>query len=313
MISHERRILSLDGGGIRGVFTIEVLARMEAELRAHHGRPELVLADHFHLIAGTSTGAIIAALLSWGYPVAQVRGLYHSKAREMFRKAPLWQFFHSKYRHDGLTQILRKTFLEEDGTAARLGTSKLRTLLLVVMRNATTGSAWPVTNNPQAKFNQRVDEDGRPFAGCNLDLPLWQLIRASAAAPWYFPPELVVLPPEQFSFVDGAITAYNNPALIAALTATLPAYRLDWPTGANRLLLVSAGTGATKTRLSPTLHFLLRRLSVAMLVPGGLLETISQQQDMLCRVLGNACLGTRWISRSAISSRAGCSRPARRN
>ena len=159
MISHDRRILSLDGGGIRGVFTIEVLARMEAELRAHHGRPELVLADHFHLIAGTSTGAIIAALLSWGYSVAQVRELYHSKAREMFRKAPLWQFFHSKYRHDGLTQILRKTFLEEDGTAARLGTSKLRTLLLVVMRNATTGSAWPVTNNPQAKFNHWVDED----------------------------------------------------------------------------------------------------------------------------------------------------------
>ena len=100
-----------------------------------------------------------------------------------------------------------------------------------------------------------------------------------------------MLPPEQFSFVDGAITAYNNPALIAALTATLPAYRLDWPTGANRLLLVSAGTGATKTRLSPTLHFLLRRLSVAMLVPGGLLETISQQQDMLCRVLGECLLG----------------------
>jgi len=164
-------------------------------------------------------------------------------------------------------------------------------LLAVIMRNATTGSAWPVTNNPHAKFNQRVDERGQPFPACNLDLPLWQLVRASTAAPWYFPPEVIALPPEEFTFVDGGITAYNNPALIAAMTATLPAYRLEWPTGSDRLLLVSIGTGGTKTRLSRTLRFMLKRLSVAMIVPGGLLETISQQQDLLCRVLGECVFG----------------------
>lgn len=290
--NRKRRILTLDGGGIRGIFSIELLGRMEAQLREHTGNPHLVLADHFDLIAGTSTGAIIAALLSWGYPVSRIRELYHLQARKMFHKAPLWKFYLGKYRRHGLTKILKEIFVEDDGkTPALLGTPKLRTLLAVMLRNASTGSAWPVTNNPRAKFNLRVDDEGNAFPGCNLDLPLWQLIRASTAAPWYFPPEIVPLPPEEFTFLDGAITAYNNPALIALLTATLPAYRIEWPTGPERLLVVSVGTGATKTRLRRKLHFLLKRLSLAMSVPSGLLEAISQQQDLMCRVLGECVFG----------------------
>ncbi len=291
MTEEPRRILSLDGGGILAVFSIEILARIEAELRAHHGRPNLVLADHFHLIAGTSTGAIIAALLSWGYPVARIRDLYATGAAKMFRKTPLWQFYLAKYRRTELAAVLKEIFVEDDGTPALLGTKKLRTLLAVVMRNATTGSAWPVTNNPAAKYNRRCDPDGQPYPRCNLDLPVWQLIRASTAAPWFFPPERIPLPPEEFTFLDGGMTAYNNPALIAVLTATLPAYRLEWPTGPDRLRLVSIGTGATRTRLSRKLHFMLERLSVAMSVPGGLLEASTQQQDMLCRVLGECIFG----------------------
>jgi len=286
-----RRILSLDGGGILAVFSIEILGRIEAQLREHYGRPDLVLADHFHLIAGTSSGAIIGALLSWGHPVARIRELYRTGAQKMFRKTPLWQFYLAKYRHDALTKVLKELFAEDDGSAALLGTKKLRTLLAVVMRNASTGSAWPVTNNPRAKYNQRLDEQGEPYPRCNLDLPLWQLVRASTAAPWYFPPEIIRLPPHEFTFLDGGITAYNNPALIAALTATLPAYRIEWPTGPERLQLVSIGTGATRTRLSRTLNFMVKRLTVAMSVPGGLIESITQQQDMLCRVLGECVFG----------------------
>ncbi|MEM6916215.1 MAG: patatin-like phospholipase family protein, partial [Verrucomicrobiota bacterium] len=66
-----KRILSLDGGGIRGVFTIAILERIEALLREHYkdSKPGLVLADYFDFIGGTSTGAIIAALLSKGLSV----------------------------------------------------------------------------------------------------------------------------------------------------------------------------------------------------------------------------------------------------
>jgi len=55
-----RKLLACDGGGIRGIISIEVLAQIEAELRALSGKPDLVLADYFDYVAGTSTGAIIA-------------------------------------------------------------------------------------------------------------------------------------------------------------------------------------------------------------------------------------------------------------
>ena len=68
------------------------------------------------------------------------------------------------------------------------------------MRNATTDSPWPISNNPYAKYNERSRLD------CNLALPLWQLVRASTAAPTYFPPEVVVVGNREFIFVDGGVT-----------------------------------------------------------------------------------------------------------
>src|SRR5258708_36514249 len=64
------RILSLDGGGAKGFYTLGVLAQIEAMLKGK------LLCDHFQLIFGTSTGAIIAALLSLGYKVADILNLY---------------------------------------------------------------------------------------------------------------------------------------------------------------------------------------------------------------------------------------------
>ena len=83
-----KRLLTLDGGGIRGVFSLEVLARIEQLLREKTGNANLVLADHFHYLGGTSTGAIIATCLSWGMSVAEVHELYTNRAIEMFRLAP---------------------------------------------------------------------------------------------------------------------------------------------------------------------------------------------------------------------------------
>lgn len=90
------RLLAFDGGGIRGLFSLEVARRMEALLREKHGRPDLVLADHFHYMGGTSTGAIIATFLSWGLPVDEVIRLYrddvhqgrsHEHAQEPLRRS----------------------------------------------------------------------------------------------------------------------------------------------------------------------------------------------------------------------------------
>jgi patatin-like phospholipase/acyl hydrolase len=69
-----RKLLALDGGGIRGIITIEVLAKIESLLQEKLGADDkFLLADYFDYIAGTSTGAIIASCLSWGIRVSEVR------------------------------------------------------------------------------------------------------------------------------------------------------------------------------------------------------------------------------------------------
>jgi putative intracellular protease/amidase len=88
-----------------------------------------------------------------------------------------------------------------------------------------------------AHYNDPCRED------CNLNVPLWKLLRASTAAPTFFPPERIDYGKRQFLFVDGGVTPFLNPALIAVLTATLPQYCLAWPAGRETLHGVSVATG----------------------------------------------------------------------
>jgi hypothetical protein len=153
------------------------------------------------------------------------------------------------------------------------------------MRNATTDSPWPVSNNPAARYNDRSLRD------CNLDFPLWQLARASAAAPHFFPPEEIAVGDRTFLFVDGGVTTYNNPAFLLFLMSTLPAYRLEWPVGEQNMLLVSLGTGA-----APKVKETLREKEMWMkynitAVPRALLYAALNEQDMLCRAMGRCRAG----------------------
>jgi len=280
-----RRILSLDGGGIRGMVSLGILERIEAIYRDRRGRPDLVLADEFDLIAGTSTGAIIATCLCWGMSVADVLELYETHGARMFTRSRFWRVMRAKYRAEAIADTFRELLVEADGTEATLGSPRLGALLLVVMRNATTGSAWPLCSNPRATFN----DPSRP--DCNLRIPLWQLLRASTAAPTFFPPERIRLGDATFTFIDGGVTPYNNPALIALLTATLPEYRLGWPAGADRLLLLSVGTGRSRSRLPRKAVERLNLIDHARYVPPALIGSISEQQDVLCRLLGECVHG----------------------
>jgi patatin-like phospholipase/acyl hydrolase len=277
-----KKILTLDGGGILGLMSVEVLARIEEMLRTRLRKgPEFVLADYFDLVAGTSTGAVLAACIALGMPMTRVRGFYLESGKEMFDRASLLKRFRYKYEEERLVAKLQ----QELGADTLLGSPKLRCMFLAVMRNATTDSPWPVTNNPFAKYNLRERPD------CNLDLPLWQLVRASTAAPTYFPPERVTIGPRRFVFVDGGVTPYNNPAFMAFLTATVEPYRVSWQTGEDRLLLVSVGTGnAAKANadLEPRdMHLLYN----AQTIPSALIFGAQNQQDMLCRVFGKCLVG----------------------
>ena len=273
-----KRMLALDGGGIRGLISIELLAEIERTLGERLGAgPGFVLADYFDYIAGTSTGGIIAALLSFGLPVAEVRDFYVKQGRDMFRRpfAP-WRFFRSLYRESNLSAVLQHIF----GPTTTLGSDRLRTLLLLVMRNADTDSPWPLSNNPAAKYNDRS------IKNCNLDLPLWAMLRASAAAPVYFPPQKLSMGGKTFEFVDGGMTSYNNPAFLLFLMATLPPYKLGWPTGEDRMLLVSVGTGATP-RPGAARNVMTAIWSVLMDPRYAALV----EQDFLCRVFGRCIVG----------------------
>jgi len=81
-----KRILALDGGGIRGAVTIGFLKKIEHILRERHGNPSLVLSDYFDLVGGTSTGAIIATLLALGKPTEEIEGLYRTLGPKIFEK-----------------------------------------------------------------------------------------------------------------------------------------------------------------------------------------------------------------------------------
>jgi hypothetical protein len=277
-----KRLLALDGGGIRGVFTLEILAQIESRLREKTGRPQLVLADHFDYLAGTSTGAIIATCLAWGMSVAEVQQLYTTRAIEMFHAAPFYRRFWNKFEADSIIKVFKVLFSEdgEGKVPALLSTKKLRTLLALVMRNHSTGSPWPVSNNPTAKFNDPASPE------CNLNLPLWQLVRASTAAPVYFPPETIELGNRKQVFVDGGITPYNNPALLLFLMATLPAYRLGWETGVDKMLLVSVGTGRVSTGIGARRGDQMNMLFHARSLPDALMDSINGEQDMICRTIG---------------------------
>ncbi len=280
--SGPRKLLALDGGGVRGVMTLEVLLHIESTLQQLLGSgDDFVLADYFDYVAGTSTGAIIATCLALGMRVKSIRELYHNAAREMFDRTHGLSRLRSKYAGTHLTRLLR----DEIGLDATLGSDRLQTLLMLVMRNATTDSPWPVSNNPRAMFNA-LDS-----AASNLRFPLWQLVRASTAAPTYFPPEVIDVGGQQFVFVDGGVTVYNNPAFQLFLMATIEPYRLCWTATKESMLLVSVGSGIaarSNEKLRPKKMSLLYD---AVSVPAALIFSATQEQDFLCRVFGDCLVG----------------------
>ncbi len=229
-----KRLLALDGGGIRGLITLGYLQRIEEILRQRYGDPQLVLSDYFDLIGGTSTGSIIAALLALGRPVADIRRLYQTLGEQAFRLRSTWlgavgRLLGAKFDEQALAALLRREAGERT-----LASEDLRVGLMVVAKRADTGSSWVLLNAP-----------GHRFYEMNKHLKLWQVLRASSAAPTYFRPEWIadVGAGESAIFVDGAVSMHNNPALQLLMAATLSGFGLRWPLGEEQLLLCSLGTG----------------------------------------------------------------------
>ena len=239
-----KRILALDGGGLRGVLTLGMLREIETILRAQHGDvPDFRLAHYFDLIAGTSTGAIIAAALALGMTVDEVHAHYMALGKFVFKRTlTRWGALRAKFDADKVKEALIGVYGER-----RIDSADFCTGLLVISKRLDTGSPWPITNNPNAKyFSAGTQATTIP----NREYPLWQVVRASTAAPTFFDPETIRigrgsngLKPPTGDFVDGGVSPSNNPALQALMTATMDGYRLNWAVGEDKLLVVSVGTG----------------------------------------------------------------------
>jgi hypothetical protein len=281
-----RKLLALDGGGIRGVLTLQVLIRMEEILREESGQGESFrLCNFFDYIGGTSTGAIIAGGLAIGMSAQELSDFYIATGPAMFEKAFILARLKNLYQSEPLEQKLKEVF----GADTTLDSDKLKCLLLVVTRNVTTDSPWPISSNPYAKYNAPERQDR------NTQIPLWQLVRASTAAPVFFPPEVVQWdqndPTKAFMFEDGGLTPYNNPAFLLARMATHNAYRLGWSTGEKNLLLMSVGTGSAPHVDANIYSGGKNAFSNLMNFPAALMYGAQVDQDINCRVFGRCIYG----------------------
>jgi predicted acylesterase/phospholipase RssA len=283
-----KRLLALDGGGILGLISLGVLREIEVQWRAAAGGdPAFRLRDAFDYIAGTSTGAIIAAGLSIGKSVDELIDFYVSSGEAMFDRASLLRRWRYAYESEKLRGKLKAEF--GDGSIIELqntGVLSTERHLLVVARNLETDSAWPISTNPAAKYNDPARTD------CNRLLPLWQLVRASTAAPTFFAPERLDLGGGRaFYFEDGGVTAYNNPAFLLYRMATEPAYRCAWPAGEERMMLVSIGTGSAFRTIEDPDPRGEGLLSTARTIPSELMRAMAVENDVACRTIGRCVHG----------------------
>ena len=271
-----KRILSLDGGGVRGILSLAFLEKIEAEIDAIEGKPTR-LCDWFDMIGGTSTGAIIASALALGYRVSEVRNFYETLGPSIFKRSRFrivgWQAkFDARRLAQELARIIGPRLLESED---------LQCGLCIVLKRMDTGSAWMVMNNPRSEFWETPSNAS--FTG-NRHLPLANLIRASTAAPSFFDPELIEIAPGEPPglFIDGGLTPHNNPVLMMLMAALLPPYGLEWKLGPDKLLIVSVGTGSFRPAISIALA---QKSSSMMLALRSLAAMIAEGQQLVLTLM----------------------------
>lgn len=273
--SSPRRLLAIDGGGLAGLIPAEGLIQIEQQLDLLTGT-SAPLCERFDLIAGTSTGAILAAGLALGLRAASLRDFYLRFGRAIFTKSWLPLRFWHRYPSAPIEKHLKEV-LGEDTT---LGSDRLRTQLLIVTKNTTLGNDWFFTNNPKNKFFKN-----------NAGLPLWQIVRASTAAPTYFPPQTIEVPDDtgtkqRYEFIDGGVSSYNNPALQIFLEATIPQYGYGWPMGVDQLLLISLGTGFSSETIEAGKAASYNLIDWGKYVVKEMMNEANLQQNLLLHIIG---------------------------
>ena len=230
-ISPDRRaILCLDGGGMRGILTIQLLKKLEAIA----GIPCYQL---FDMVAGTSTGAIIAGLITTGHDAIDIEKKYMDLVTEVFDKRKLGnRFVNPPAFSKELYRERLKEIIKDLTLAQACATTDID--LMITSRDIAAAE--------ETFFSCFKQPDGS-YYGTYKDILLRAAMEATMSAPTYF------YPLERF--LDGGTTTYNNPALAAFMEAVsysspaknenLSEYKLS------AITLLSFGTGVSRQFIPP--------------------------------------------------------------
>lgn len=189
-----KKILSIDGGGIKGIFAASFLAEVEKKC-------SVKICEYFDLLAGTSTGGIIASALSIGVPAHEILELYMENAEVIFPQKKHFKLFSVKYSNKSLEAAIYNVLKE-------LKIKDCKTRLLIPAYNLEQRS-MRVFKTPHTE-NLFFDKD----------ILLKDIVMATTAAPLYFPPYKM----EGGTFIDGGVVA-NNPSFMAVAEGIA---RLQW-------------------------------------------------------------------------------------
>ncbi|SMO74280.1 patatin-like phospholipase family protein [Gracilimonas mengyeensis] len=229
-----RKVLSISGGGIRGIIPTMVLSEIEEKT----GKSTSKL---FDLIAGTSTGGILALALTCPdsegqprYTAEELIGLYRQKGPDIFNRSKWYKvktmgsLFDAKYPADGIEEVLKTYFRDSAEDAIML--REALTPLLITSYDIEMRSPW-FFRSEKAKQDPEYD------------FPMEIAARATSAAPTYFDPVKVKSTDgmDYYSLVDGGVFA-NNPAMCAYVEAKNLFPEDD-------ILVVSLGTGELTRRI----------------------------------------------------------------
>lgn len=227
-------ILSIDGGGIRGVFPAMFLAQLEAKLKADKYSNNQIY-QNFDLICGTSTGGIIAIAMALGIPAIEIYNLYIDNAVKIFgnKKWLINQIRYAAHDRTELENIIRKKFKEaNNGEDPRLKDCK--TNICIPIYDLLQGKPCVLKNNYHKSFVR------------DYHIPAYHVALSTSAAPLFFNPysstyeDLSKISVSFNNKVDGGVCA-NNPALLSVIEAQTAFYQ-----PLNNISLLSIGTGYQK-------------------------------------------------------------------
>jgi patatin-like phospholipase/acyl hydrolase len=224
------KVLSLDGGGIRGIMTLIWLTELEKKI-------EKPIYEYFDLIIGTSTGSIIACALSSGMHPSTILNMYMKYGADIFdvpkegsikyfiyqiKKLFINGLFSPKYSGKGLRDVLKKVFKE----------STLKSL-----RRPTLISCYSLKNRKPLIFKSYHDS--------HKDIPIHKVCKASSSAPTFFPAEVIKIDNEDNHIIDGSVIL-NNPSLMGVIESL----KINDGKCVDNVVLASFGTGESISDIS---------------------------------------------------------------